>query len=388
LTTIRPLTMPRKRPRRNPMEHFPARPRKDGRFQKRINGVLYYFGRDGDRDQALREYDATKRDLYAGRKPKPPSDAADMTMREVVNRFLFDRKGVIEPDTYRQHRRALRRFVKWCGAGRAAVDLGPDDFSQYGRKLRAKLGGYAYNRERAAILAALNHADAQGWIERVPKLGAGFKRTPKSKLRAGKRDRLLKPDDVNALLGVAGPNLFGMILLGLNGGFGAKDCAALHWRDVDLDGAVLTFPRTKNNIPRTVPLWPETVDALRVLRRKRPHDAIVFRTKRGLPWKGTAVAHAVRRLCRACELPLTKGVNLGACRHTFATYANEVRDTDARRHILGRLLPNLDDIYHRRRLRNRVASGKPGAAGEGDAGGGAPSAPSSRSASSASGTSF
>jgi integrase len=171
-----------------------------------------------------------------------------MTMREVVNRFLFDRKGVIEPDTYRQHRRALRRFVKWCGAGRAAVDLGPTTSASTG-KLRAKLGGYAYNRERAAILAALNHADAQGWIERVPKLGAGFKRTPKSKLRAGKRDRLLKPDDVNALLGVAGPNLFGMILLGLNGGFGAKDCAALHWRDVDLDGAVLTFPAPRTTSP-------------------------------------------------------------------------------------------------------------------------------------------
>jgi hypothetical protein len=34
-----------------------------------------------------------------------------------------------------------------------------------------------------------------------------------------------------------------------------------------------------------------------------------------------------------------------ACRHSFATYANEVRDTDARRHIMGRLLGNLDDVY-------------------------------------------
>lgn len=327
------------------MDYFPAKPRPDGRFQKRINGVLYYFGQDGDRDGALAEYDRVKRDLYAGRKPPPPPDAAAMPVREMVNRYLFDRKGVLEADTYRQYRRALRRFARFIGGGRAADDVTPDEFSQFGRKLRSKLGPYAYNRERAAVLAAYNHAEEQGWIDRAPKFGAGFKRMPRAKLRAARKPRLLGAGDVNALLGVAGPNLFAMILLGLNGGFGARDCAALHWRDVDLDAAVIHFARTKNNIPRTVPLWPETLDALRVLRRRRPHDAIVFRTKRGLPWQGTAVSHAFRKLCERCEVPLAKGVNLGACRHTFATYANEARDTDARRHLMGRLLPNLDDVY-------------------------------------------
>lgn len=338
------------------MDHFPAKPRRDGRFQKRINGILYYFGAGGDREGALKEYDGAKWDLYAGRKPPPPSDAEAMTMKELANRFLSDRRGVIEEDTRRQHRRALRRFVKWLGPHRLAVDITPDDFGQYGKRLRTKLGPYAYNRERAAILAALNHAEQQGWIDRVPKLGAAFKRAPKSRLRATRKYRLLSRDDVNALLGVAGANLFGMILLAINGGFGAKDCAALHWGGVDLAAALTTFPRTKNNIPRTVPLWPETVEALTVLRRRRPHDTIVFRTKRGRPWRGTAIAHAFRRLCKACELPLTKGVNLGACRHTFATYANEARDTDARRHLMGRLLPNLDDVYVETMFHTRLRS--------------------------------
>lgn len=341
--------MPKREPRRNPIENFPLKPRKDGRFQKRINGLLYYFGADGDRPGAMREYEGVKEDLYAGRKPKvepdKPGGPISMTMADVARRFLEDRKGLIEDGTWRQHRRALKRFAKWTGHGRAAIDLTPDDFSEYGRRLRKRLGPYAYNRERAAILAALNHADAQSWIDRAPKLGAGFKRSPKSKLRATRKPRLLAGADVNAVLGMSGPNIFGMILLALNGGFGAEDCAALPWASVDLERAVIAYARTKNNIPRTVPLWPETLESLRVLRAKRPADAMVFRTKAGAAWKGHAIAHAFRRAWRACALPVVKGVGLGACRHTFATYANEVRDTDARRHLMGRLLPGLDDIY-------------------------------------------
>lgn len=337
--------MPPRPTSKNPMDRFPAKPRKDGRFQKRINRTLYYFGVDGDRDGALKAYDAVKRDLYAGRKPRPPSDVSGVTVREVFDCFLHDRRGVIEISTWRQHRRALRRFVKWLGPARIVADVAVDDFSDYGRKLRGKLGPYAYNRERAAILAAFNHADEQGWIERAPKLGAGFKRSPKSKLRAVVKNRLLSSGDVNALLGMSGPNLFAMILLALNGGFGAQDCAALPWTAVNLTTLLIAFPRTKNNIPRTVPLWPETADALTILRKRRPADSIVFRTKVGRPWMGTAIAHRFRQLAKAAQVPVAKGVGLGACRHTFATYANESRDTDARRHIMGRLLPNLDDVY-------------------------------------------
>lgn len=341
----------RRSPGVEPIERFPVKPRKDGRFQKRINGVLYYFGANGDRPAALKEYDRVKHDLYAGRVPRADITAAgEWTVFVLVNKYLDDKKGeaddgTIERETYKQHRRALKRFVRFVGKGRVWTDLTPDDFAAYRRHLRRGLDQYAYNRERASVVAMFNHADDMDWIDRAPKFGKGFQRIPKGELRERKVERLFNRDDVNALLGLASPDLFAMILLGLNGGYGAKDCAALPWARVDLEAGVIRYKRTKTNIARTVPLWPETVDALKVLRRRRPHAANVFGTKYGNRWTGNAVAHEFAKLAERAGLDLPAGVGIYACRHTFFTYANEVRDTDARRHIGGRLVPNLDDVY-------------------------------------------
>lgn len=343
------------RHRVQPIERFPAKPRKDGRFQKRIRGVLYYFGQNGDREAAVAEYNRIKVDLYAGRVPRVGgADPSDLTVFVIANKYLDEKKaeaeeGTLDRGTYKQHRRALKRFVRFVGKGRVWTDLTPDDFAAYRRHLRVskKLGQYAYNRERATIVAMFNLADEQDWIAHVPKLGKGFRRIPKGELREKKVERLFGRDEISALLSFASPDLFAMILLGLNGGFGATDCAMLRWEHLDLDKSLARYRRTKNNIPRTVPLWPETVAALRVLRRARPDAAHVFATKHGNHWTGNSIAHEFQKLAGEgkAELNLPDGVGIYGCRHTFATYANEIRDTDARRHLMGRLLPNLDDVY-------------------------------------------
>jgi hypothetical protein len=153
----------------------------------------------------------------------------------LAKRFLADKRGTIDATTFRQHRRALRRFLKFIGKGRVWSDLMPDDFTAYRRNVtgKGKLGPYAFNRERAGIVAMFNHAAQHDWIDRPPKYGKMFARVPKRDLRAAKIARLLARDEVNALLGMARPEMFAMILLALNGGFGAADCAALPRAAID-----------------------------------------------------------------------------------------------------------------------------------------------------------
>jgi integrase len=341
----------RRRQRVQVSERFPAKPRSDGRFQKRIRGTLYYFGANGDRDAALGEYNLVKADLYAGRAVRAAAVTDGTSLKDLFNRVLADWEadvdaGKLESDTHTAQKRTLRRFLKFTGPARPWSDLCPDDFTAYAAHLhRIKLGPYSFNRERAYILAAFNHADGQDWIERAPKFGKGFRRMPLGKMREAKVVRCFESTDVNALLGIASDELFAMILLGLNGGFGPSDCGALPWSRVELANALIRFPRVKNNIPRTMPVWPETLAALRSLRASRPDDELVFRTKYGNAWTDNSVAHEFAKLAERAGLKLEKGVGINACRHTFATLANEVRDTDARRHIMGRKLPNLDDIY-------------------------------------------
>ena len=147
-----------------------------------------------------------------------------------------------------------------------------------------------------------------------------------------------------------------MIYLGLNGGFGSTDCAQLAREHIDLKAGVIRYNRPKTNIARTVTLWPETIKALRKVLALRPDDPLVFRTKSGSAWVRTkrnkkgkvitvdAVAGRFGKLMDEAKIVMP-GVGFYALRHTFATYANEVRDGDARRHIMGRRLPDLDDVY-------------------------------------------
>lgn len=326
--------------RRTPIETFPIKPRKDGRFQKRINGRLYYFGQDGDRVAALADYETRKHDLYSGVVVEP-ADLQHASIKELSNRYLDEVRGEMSDENHRQYNRALRRFVKFIGPSRAWNTLTPSEFARYGKHLRSKLGGYSYNRERAAIVAMFNFADEQDWIDRVPKFGKLFRRVPRGELRADKRGRLVSKAEIKLLLSTAKPQMWAMILLAVNAGMGPKDIAAIPWDAIDESTGRVSFPRVKNNIPRAFYLWPETLKAMQAIRGE---SRLVFRTRAGNEWNGIAIAHQIQRHRKTVK-KLARPITMYDFRHTFATHANEVRDTDARRHIMGRLLPNLDDVY-------------------------------------------
>jgi len=62
-----------------------------------------------------------------------------------------------------------------------------------------------------------------------------------------------------------------MILLGIDGDMGNSDVAWLPTRAVDLQRGWLNHTRPKSGVDRRVPLWPETIDALKEALAQR-HD--------------------------------------------------------------------------------------------------------------------
>lgn len=343
-----------------PIERFPTTPRADGRFQKRINGHLYYFGQDGDRAAALLEYDRVKHDLYAGRKPRPTADElATLALKQLANRFTDEKEaqakaGDISPGHMADYRHAIRRMLKHFGGARLVDDLRPEDFSGFARYLRtvAKLGPYAFNRERACITAMFNHAAENGWLLHGVAFGSGFKKASISTMRGMKKTRLVAGKDVKRLIAAADPQLAAMIWLGVNGGYGATDCSDLLKVDVDLKAKRIHTVRDKRKIIRMVPLWPETVKAIALLLSERADDPHVFRKPDGKLWvqeKESANINAVTKVFAALmdELAIERqtGVSFGALRHTFATFAHDHGDRDGRRRIMGHRFEGMDDIY-------------------------------------------
>jgi len=120
-----------------------------------------------------------------------------------------------------------------------------------------------------------------------------------------------------------------------------SDVARLTFKALDLDGLWLTYPRPKTGIERRIPLWPETVEAVKATHRP------------------TAGAEGRRRQGASIHRPVTKGLTVGgrgwmdgvfgqifestgvprrgfyALRHTFQTIAEGVRDLAAVQSIMG-----------------------------------------------------
>jgi integrase len=118
---------------------------------------------------------------------------------------------------------------------------------------------------------------------------------------------------------------------------------------VDLENAVIRFPRGKTGVDRLCPLVPETVKALRAylefrgkLKRCDPAaDGLFFRTRQGKPYfrhymKADAPEDASTEYNRVSkQWTAAIGLPFTGLRSTFATYADEWPDERAIDVILG-----------------------------------------------------
>ncbi|HJZ57425.1 MAG TPA: tyrosine-type recombinase/integrase, partial [Gemmataceae bacterium] len=156
------------------------------------------------------------------------------------------------------------------------------------------------------------------------------------------------------------PALRAMILLGVNAGFGNGDCAALPLSAVNLETGWCEFPRPKTGVGRRCPLWPETVEALRVAITKRPKPAdysavgLVFLTYRGTAWvrmgeKSRSDYLSIHFNGLVKKLGLHRsGLGFYTLRHVFRTVADGARDIPAVRSIMGHVDASIDAAYRER----------------------------------------
>ena len=139
-----------------------------------------------------------------------------------------------------------------------------------------------------------------------------------------------------------------MIWLGLNCGFGCTDCSGLRWEHLDLNMGRVNFPRTKTGVGRNLPLWKETVEAIRCLPRINQR---VFNTTQGNQYvrivrkeyeDGTtkllnynAVSKEFSKLIKKAGIETEKGVGFYTLRRTAATLAARSGDPFAVQRLLG-----------------------------------------------------
>ena len=278
-------------------------------------------------------------------------------------------------------RTVLENFTQFVGTGRLVSDLRPDDFQRYRQRLAAQglagrggLGVHALNRAVTVVRGMLKYAYEVDLLKFPVKLGKSFARPSATLKRKSQQacelangKRLFDANAITKLINAAEDPLRAMILLGINGGFGNIDCARLPISAVDWDHAIIRFPRPKTGIERVVPMWPKTLAALRMTLEQRPEPAegaysgLLFLTRDGKPWirenllrtdegnvKGLAIGNSIRNKFGALLSKLglkRKGIGFYTLRHTFRTWADEVRDQHAIHRIMGHTIPGMSGIY-------------------------------------------
>jgi integrase len=238
------------------------------------------------------------------------------TLRTLCNDFLRSKEEKLNADdlsprTFRDYYKTCEGLLAHFGKERRVDDLRPDDFRKFRSDLAKRLGVTSLKNEINRCCIVFNYAHENNLIDKPVSYGQNFDRPSAKALRRNRNaagPKLFDRDEILRLLdavdgkpvAVTGrgkpvtlspdPVPKAMILLGINCGFGNTDVASLPQSAVDLKTRWIEFPRPKTEIRRRIPLWPETVDALKKALAIRPapanpaDDHLCFLTRQGRPW--------------------------------------------------------------------------------------------------------
>lgn len=348
-----------------PSPDFPLFPHSTGRWAKKIRGKFVYFGSWNDPQGALDRYNANKERLRRGEKPRP--DPGTITVNYLASHFLLAKQdrvnsGELSPRTYAQYEETCRDIVATFGKHRPVADLFPDDFATLRKRMAERYSPGTLGNFIIRVRVVFKYAAKEKLIPNPVDYGGGFTRPSKKALRKQRQQggrKLFTAEEIRRLIGLspwapaAPPQLVAMILLGINAGLGNADCGRLPKSALDMDNGWLEFPRVKTGIERRIPLWPETVAAIReaIAQRPEPKDPadaeLVFITRFGQAWHTdtteSPISYEMGKLLRRLHINGRRRLGFYSLRHTFRTIGDETKDQPACDAIMGHA-PESDDM--------------------------------------------
>lgn len=310
--------------------------RKDGRWAKKIDGQIKYFGR-GTEEEARQELIDFLASSNHSSTPSRPMEGKDLHIADMLREWCDKRvynvqTGTLNSQTLAEYRIVTERLVGLDRRGRLMrrflaedVDLPAD--------IRDAVGTASPEITKKRCVYATTLLRAVGISLKIPKPTKAEIR----KYKAQQPRKLMSAREFEVLLSAACPTMRAALLLGLNCGFHSIDAARLEWTHIK--SGVIDHPRQKTGIARQCPLWPETLAALRDADFGLPGP--ILRTQRGNPLivdheSGTRtnmVSQRIRRL--RSKAGMIRPITFCWLRSTFRTIVDHHPDLSAVRRIMG-----------------------------------------------------
>lgn len=363
-----------------PHPDFPLFPHATGRWAKKVRGKFAFFGKVADDpkgEKALELWLEQKDDLLAGRTPRVKAEG--FTIRELLDRFVVSKKHLLDTrEISAKHFAELyatcRRIGDAFGLNRLVIDLACDDFDRLRESISKQWGPIRLGNEIQRVRSVFKFGYDAGLIDRPVRFGPTFKKPTRKVMRQHRAKnglRMFEAAELRQIIDAATQPMKAMVLLGVNCGFGNGDVANLPIKALNLRTGWVMFPRPKTGIDRRIPLWPETVAAVKEAIRDRPKakdpadSELVFITKQGHRWEKAAISDPdpeskkIRILNNnAVTQQFTKllkrlglkrpGLAFYGLRHTFETIAGASKDQVAVDAIMGHVDPTMAANYRER----------------------------------------
>ena len=256
--------------------------------------------------------------------------AKTYTFAHAVKDYLEHAGGSDDGDTGRN--RFLAPILKHFGTT-LLRDIDQHAIDLAAVKLYPKAGPATRSRQVfTPTVAVLNHAARKKWCER-PIIARP--KQPKGVIR------WLKPDEAERLIAECPRHLKPLVIFLLYTGARAGEAVWLDWSNVDLGKAQVTFPRTKNGEPRSVPLHPRILAELAAVKEK-DRTGNVFRTPSGEPYAGlknasdtSAGSRIHTAFSAACKRAKIEDCHVHTLRHSWASWMMQSGGTLAELRELG-----------------------------------------------------
>jgi integrase len=392
-------------------QHFPLGLASNGQFCKKFQGRRWQFGAEsGGWKAALAKWQHDWPFILQGKLPPPMTVEGEpdpATLEYIATKFVEReekrrRRNEIKGGSFTDIRNAVEIAVTHLGKSGRPAHLLPDDFADLREALsftwakqgerwvkgEGRVSPAVLGRRIVHVRAMFNWAGPDGakLLGASPAYGDSFGLVSDATKQKAVNNRERKHgakrwevSEIEPIFNGCEAQLQAMFLLSINCGFTAADCSALPWWAVDLDKALIDFARVKTGVDRLrLPLWPETVAALREVRKlglspapgladlivhqdrgdngEAVGDPIrltdcVFITAKGRPWVTRVVKLDANKLPvseshkDSVALEFNKvltglkvkrvGVGFGAGRHTFETHAMRCGDAGMVDRVMG-----------------------------------------------------
>ncbi len=345
-----------------------------GYWYKTIRGRRRYFlslDEDPTGQKSLEQWFACKDDPFG--EPKRVQ-VGDCTLLDICNAFCQFKKDRVESGELSQ--RMFDEYLANCELILTVLDkhciaqnIDSTDLGRIRNELSKRYGVNGLAKRVQQTRSMFKWAYDSCMLDRPLRYGQSFSKPNAKAMRQHRLERGamdFTADEIRRMLKVATPITRAMILLGLQGGLGNSDIADLPLKAIDLKSGWLDYPRAKTATHRRIPLWPETIAALKTVIETRPKTGskMLFLSVRGNDFTddartGQRVTGYFRQTLK--KIGIQDGRGFYSLRRTFQTQAEESGDIVAVQAIMGHI-PSERDMSAR--YRQRISDARLQAAAE------------------------